>query len=327
MGPSKTRPSPSSTDADSAAFAVTPLEHKPDFGVLACPETGQRLVRRGDKLVTADGRRHYPVVREVPRFVPSDLYVGSFSFEWNTHKHTQLDSYGQDPSSEEMFRCKTGLTPEQVDGKLILDAGIGAGRFTDILVRWGARVVGVDLSYAVEAAQENFGHLPQVLVCQADIARLPFRPGSFDFIISIGVLHHTPDTRRYFSLLPRLLKPGGEIAIWVYPREDDYLQRNAWIPFTSRIPSGMFYRFCKVFVPWAQRHSRNWMVSCLKLWFPYSEQGLGLENDILDTFDGFSPRYHGIHSPEDVEAWFHDAGLVDIRHFPWNTAVRGCRAA
>ena len=134
-----------------------PLDRHPLLKVLACPETGQALRVEGDGLVTADGGRRYPIVRDIPRFVASDLYVDSFSFEWNVHKHTQLDCYRQDTSSTDVFQQKTGLTPEQVRGKLVLDAGVGAGRFTDTLTRWGAKVVGIDLSYAVEAAHENFG--------------------------------------------------------------------------------------------------------------------------------------------------------------------------
>jgi hypothetical protein len=68
----------------------------------------------------------------------------------------------------------------------------------------------------------------------------------------------------------------------------------------------------------------------IKWWrrvFPFSNQGLGLENDVLDTFDGYSPRFHGIHSPKEVEEWFHAAGLVSVRRLLWNTAVRGRRAA
>lgn len=300
-----------------------PVDAKTHFEALACPQTKQPLHREGDELVTADGRHRYPIVREIPRFVPDDLYVGSFSFEWNTHKTTQLDSHTGSGSSEDIFRQKTGLEPEDVRGKLVLDAGVGAGRFSDILCRWGAHVIGVDLSYAVEASNEHFGHLPDMLIAQADIGRLPFRDHTFDYIISIGVLHHTPDTHRYFAGLPRLLKPGGEIAIWVYPDEGDYLKRNAWIPFTSRIPPKMFYGFNRVFVPLMHRRSRRTLARYIAQAFPLSDQQLGIENDILDTFDGYSPRYHGIHSPAEVTEWFNEAGLEDIRSFAWHTAVRG----
>ncbi|HMF14142.1 MAG TPA: methyltransferase domain-containing protein [Gemmataceae bacterium] len=303
------------------------VEDRTAFPILACPKTGQPLWRLGDALVTPDRVRTYPIVREIPRFVSSDQYVRSFSFEWNVHDHTQLDRFRADDSSERIFRAKTGLTPADVRGKLVLDAGIGAGRFADVLARWGAVVVGVDLSYAVEAASVTFGEMPNVLVCQADIGHLPFRPGTFDFIVSIGVLHHTPDTRRYFEALPRLLKPGGEIAIWVYPDEGEYATRAKWIPFTSRIAKAWYHSFCKVFVPWALRRGNSRFVYHLRHLFPISDQGLGIENDVLDTFDAYSPRFHGVHSPAEVKDWFRAAGLTNIREYPWPTAVRGRRVA
>lgn len=268
----------------------------------------------------------FPVVRGIPRFVPGDQYVQSFSFEWNTHSDTQLDSVRGDRSSEEQFVQKTGFSPSDLTGKLVLDAGVGAGRYADVASRWGADVVGVDLSFAVEAAHRNFADRPNVWIAQADIGRLPFQPGSFDAIFSIGVLHHTPNTRAYFQKLVPLLKPGGVVAIWVYPREGDYIVRNEWIRFVNKIPPRMFYAWCRWFVPWGQARLDRPLVAIIRRLFPFSTQGLGLENDILDTFDGYSPTYHGIHAPDEVEDWFRKAGLVDInRPSNWNTCVRGRR--
>lgn len=253
-----------------------------------------------------------------------DHYVASFSFEWNTHHSTQLDQFRGDRSSEDQFVQKTGFSAVDLAGKLVLDAGVGAGRYTDVVSRWGADVVGVDLSYAVEASGNTFADMPNVWIAQADIGKLPFRPGSFDAIFSIGVLHHTPDTKTYFQKLVPLLKPGGTIAVWVYPKEGDYIIRERWIKFVNKIPPKIFYQWCRWFVPWAQRNLQNPWVGVLRRIFPFSNQGLGVENDILDTFDGYSPRYHGIHSPEEVEGWFREAGLVDIcRPSQWNTCVRG----
>jgi SAM-dependent methyltransferase/uncharacterized protein YbaR (Trm112 family) len=304
-----------------------PHEHRSSlFSVLACPTCKASLIRRGETLSCPIGPHEFPILRGIPRFVQSDEYVGSFSFEWNTHKTTQLDTFRQDDSSEDMFRKKTGFKPEDLRGKLVLDAGIGAGRFTDIMARWGANVIGIDLSYAVEAAQENFGHLENVLVAQADIGHLPFKAETFDVVVSIGVLHHTPDTRRYFQALVPYVRHGGTIAIWVYPVETDFVTRKQWIPFTSRIPDRMFYEWCRWFVPFASRRPNNLLIRCIRRVFPFSRQGLGLENDILDTFDGYSPRFHGIHTPEEVEGWFTEAGLADVYNpGPWNTSMRGVR--
>ena len=294
--------------------------------LLCDPKTGEEVRLVGDAF--ASDSSQFPIVRDVPRFVSTDHYVKSFSFEWNTHFNTQLDFVRGDDSSEQQFIQKTGFTPEQLQGKLVLDAGVGAGRYSDIVSRWGADVVGVDLSYAVEASQRNFASRPNVFIAQADIGALPFRPGSFDAIFSIGVLHHTPDTRHYFLKLVPLLKPGGTIAIWVYPREGDYIVRERWIRFVNKIPPRMFYAWCRAFVPWGQKHLANPWVGLTRRLFPFSTQGLGLENDILDTFDGYSPTYHGIHSPEEVEGWFREAGLSNItRPSGWNTCVRGSRPA
>jgi len=295
------------------------------FDVLACPVCQTSLTIHGDML-RCSAAHAFPVIREIPRFVATDDYVDSFSFEWNTHKTTQLDSFRHDTSSEEIFRKKTGFGPENMRCKLVLDAGIGAGRFTDVMARWGANVVGIDLSFAVEAAHQNFRARDNVLVAQADIAHLPFKPETFDVVVSIGVLHHTPDTRQYFDALVPYVKHGGTIAIWVYPAEGDFLTRKQWIPFTSRIPDRMFYEWCRWFVPMALRHPNNVLIRFISRVFPFSRQGLGVENDILDTFDGYSPRFHGIHTPAEVERWFRDVGLVDVRNpGPWNTSMRGVR--
>jgi SAM-dependent methyltransferase len=302
--------------------------HKPILDrvmpILCDPATGVSLKHEKDCFVSETAR--FPIIRRVPRFVAGDEYVGSFSFEWNTHDHTQLDCFSGDRSSEDQFVKKTGFGPADLRGKLVLDAGVGAGRYADVVSRWEADVVGIDLSYAVEAASKNFLDRPNVWIAQADIGRLPFKPESFDAIYSIGVLHHTPDTEAYFRKLVPLVKSGGTIAIWVYPKEGDYITRNEWIRFVNKIPPRMFYNWCRWFVPWAQERLDRPLVGMARRVFPFSTQGLGLENDILDTFDGYSPQYHGIHSPEQVERWFSEMGLEQvIRPSDWNTCVRGVR--
>lgn len=296
------------------------------YSALVCPTCKSSLTRNGEALFCSQDGRRFPILRGIPRFVDNDEYVDSFSFEWNIHKTTQLDTFRNDDSSENMFRKKTGFRPQDLQNKLVLDAGIGSGRFTDVMARWGANVVGIDLSYAVEAAHENFQDLDNVLVAQADIGNLPFKPETFDAIVSIGVLHHTPDTKKYFQKLVPYLRHGGTIAIWVYPAEGDFVTRKQWIPFTSRIPDRMFYEWCRWFVPFTHKWQNSLPIQFIYRLFPFSCQGLGLENDILDTFDGYSPRFHGIHTPEEAESWFREAGLVDIRiPGPWKTSMRGIR--
>ena len=293
--------------------------------LLRVPASGEPL-QRVDEAYVGGGRR-FPLVDGIPRFVDSDQYVRSFSFEWNTHDRTQLDIYRDDRPSEREFVAKTGFTPEFLRGKLVLDAGVGAGRYAEVASRWGADVAGVDLSYAVEASWRNLRDRANVWIAQADIGALPFAPASFDVIFSIGVLHHTPDTRRYFEKLLPLLKPGGTIAIWVYPSSESYVIRKAWVPFVNRLPDRMFYAWCRWFISRVSTHAASPWVHAIRRAFPYPSHGMGVEYDILDTFDGYSPAFHGVHSPQEVEDWFRSAGLVDVhRPSDWDTCVRGRRA-
>lgn len=292
----------------------------------ACPVTGSELTLVDGALLRSKEGREYPIVRGIPRFVSSDKYVDSFSFEWNTHSTTQLDSCRDDNYAEWSFSRKTGLTRKDVEGKLVLDAGQGAGRYCEVLARWGARVIGVDLSFAVEAASRNLEPYRNAIVAQADIGKLPFKEETFDFIVSLGVLHHTPDTRRHFHALVPLLKKGGSISIWVYPDTTDYMNRKAWIPFTYRIPDRMFYRWCQWFVPFAHKYKHTDIIRWIARVFPFSDQGLGRDNDILDTFDGFSPRYHGCHGVAEVTGWFKEIGLERVAPpSDWLTCMRGFR--
>lgn len=173
-------------------------------------------VVRSGKLTCESG--HVYAIRDgVPRFVPTDDYVDTFSFQWRRHHLTQLDRLDR-RESEETFFLSTGIKPAELAGQRVLDVGCGMGRFSDVVSRAGAGTVGIDLSFAIDAAHDNLGARPNVSLAQADVFALPFRKASFDCIFSIGVLHHTPDCRKAVMTLMPYLKPGGTLAVWLYPK-------------------------------------------------------------------------------------------------------------
>src|SRR3954451_19899209 len=89
----------------------------------------------------------YPVTNGVPRLA-GESYVESFGRQWNRY------DVARDEEDEATFAVKSGVNPRDLAGKLVLDAGCGGGRYSRLLGRAGARVVGVDLSAAVEKAAE-----------------------------------------------------------------------------------------------------------------------------------------------------------------------------
>ena len=76
----------------------------------------------------------------------------------------------------------------------------------------------LDGSAAVEAAARNLAEFPSVLVVKSDLRDAPFAPASFDFVASLGVLHHLDDPRAGFDRLLTYLAPGGQILLYLYSR-------------------------------------------------------------------------------------------------------------
>jgi SAM-dependent methyltransferase len=299
--------------------------------VLLCLSCHGGLEESERGLACIDCGKEYPRVDGVIRFVDKQQYAGSFGFQWHVHARTQLDT-DESKRSENAFRQRTGFCPEDLAGKLVLDVGCGMGRFADVATRWGAHVVGIDLSLAAEVAARNLAGR-DATVFQADVFHLPFAPESFDFIYSIGVLHHTPDCERAFKSLPGLLKPGGRIAVWLYSRYNSwYRMSDLYRKVTRRMPTRMLYTLCYGVVPLYGIHQvlkRIPLVgrpasSALAYAIP-----MAFHPDrtwrILDTFDWYSPWYQSKHTYEEVFRWFESCGLEELRVVEQPIAVQGRR--
>jgi len=301
------------------------------LAILRCLSCQGTLRREEAGLICEGCGRQYPVVKNVLRFVDAQHYAGSFGFQWLTFRDAQLDS-GEDRRSESDFRRRTGFTPEELAGKLVLDVGCGMGRFAEVATRWGAHVVGIDLSLAEEAAVENLRDREAVFF-QADVFHLPFAPASFDYIYSIGVLHHTPNCERAFKVLPGLLKPGGRIAIWLYSGYHKwYRMSDVYRKVTRRMSPKILYRLSYVAVPMYGLHRFLRAIplvgkpisGVMKYLLPMSFNP-DAQWRVLDTLDWYSPWYQSKHTYEEVFRWFEDCGLQDLRVILEPISVQGRR--
>lgn len=298
------------------------------LAILRCLGCRSPLQQIADALLCPECGRKYPVVKGVARFVDAQHYAGSFGFQWQIYARTQLDS-SQSDRSETAFRRRTGFRPEDLAGKLVLDVGCGMGRFAEVATRWGARVVGIDLSLAAEVAATNLADRPATFL-QADVFQMPFAPGSFDYIYSIGVLHHTPDCERALKTLPPLLKPGGQMAVWLYSAYNRwYRMSDLYRHVTRRMPPRMLHTLCYGAVPLYGVHqvlrripligrpASGALAYVLPMSFNSDRQWR-----ILDTFDWYSPRYQSKHTYEEVFRWLESCGMEDLRVVDEPIAVR-----
>lgn len=261
----------------------------------------------------------------IPRFIDDEMYAASFGYEWCHFKKTQLDSFTGTTISRDRWIDITGLQPEDLKGKVVVEAGCGAGRFLEVVAPHAKQAIGIDLSAAVEAARDNLlSRFKSISIVQADLNHLPLRNGSVDFIYSIGVLHHIPDTEGGIRSLVSRLKPGGEITVWLYgPRALSPLPLPADVYrfVGSRMRRSSLLSFLKSYVPFALRtHRLPGLGRVMKYLLPAPEyprlpipSHLRLEWSILDAFDRFATRIEKHFTEENLRAILNRAGLVNIK--------------
>src|ERR1700694_1392765 len=146
--------------------------------------------------------------------------LGTFGYEWNSFDEVREEDEG---FAEIYFR---DLDLSTLAGKVGLDAGCGKGRFTQFLAPHLSAVVALDGSSAVEAAACNLSKYPNAVVVKSDLRDAPFAPESFDFISSLGVLHHLDDPREGFMRLLTYLAPRGRILLYLYSRPSTLCARR-----------------------------------------------------------------------------------------------------
>lgn len=274
---------------------------------------------------------HLPV-RDGVHVFAEDGYAGSFGAQWTEFCRTQLDSHNGTTISEERFAQLTGWTPSDLAGRTVLDAGCGAGRFTEVAARWGAVVTAFDLSSAVYAARRNAADAHRVRFLQADAYRLPFANGQFDFAFSIGVAQHTPDPLRFVRSIAKMVKPGGQAAFWVYERNlGALLKPKYWLrPFTRRMPGDvrriLVDGMVRALFPVARRARtlpripRRLLYAAMPIAVYLDQLPLSMEAQkqwsLLDTLDWYTPTYDQPQSAAGVRAALISAGAKDVDRRP-----------
>ena len=273
----------------------------------------------------------------VLRFREDSGYNESFALQWNRFKTNQIDAVNGTGLSMRRF-AETGWRIEELEGRTVLEAGCGAGRFTRIFAEARARLVSFDYSAAVDACSENNGHFPNATLLQCDIFAMPFRRDAFDFVFCHGVLQHTPDPKGAFMALAASVKPGGRLSIDIY-RKDGLIRpwksKYLWRPLTTRMKPEALLAFLEWFIPkWLPIDTSikripkigNYLGSVIPCW-NYYQTDLRPEQKvawaIMDTFDALAPAYDLPARLEDVAAWFAELGWTDIEVRPGGNGVVG----
>lgn len=143
--------------------------------------------------------------------------VEAFGEEWL--KFNSFDEKDIDTIVSEYF----DILNEDIVNKntYAIDIGCGTGRFTKYLCKHAGFVECVDPSQAIYAADMLLADADNIRLTQASTESLPFADESFDFAMSIGVLHHIPDTQKAMMDCVKKVKKGGYFYCYLYYNLDN----------------------------------------------------------------------------------------------------------
>ncbi|MBP6334790.1 MAG: class I SAM-dependent methyltransferase [Bacteroidia bacterium] len=291
------------------------------------PKTGEPLTLKNGHLESPSGKV-VPVIKDIPRFVEQENYASAFGLQWKAFRLTQLDSNNQMNLSQERLERCLGYPISGLNGKNLLEVGCGAGRFTELLVKSGASVHSVDLSVAVEANKENIGDVPNFQIAQASVYELPFPENSFDVVVCLGVIQHTPSSEKTIEELWRMTKPGGLLVIDHYrwriayylnlkPVYRHFLRKMS--PDKSKVKVDklvdfffpIHWKLRKIKPLWWLLHRFSPLIEYILL-FPQMKYAEHLELCRLDSYDSLTDYYKHLRTPSQIEKQIKDLGGKNI---------------
>ncbi|MES1217579.1 MAG: class I SAM-dependent methyltransferase [Bacteroidota bacterium] len=172
-----------------------------------------------------------------------DSVVKSFGEEWQ--KFYQFT----DKELDEIGRGYFDIITDEIVNKssYCIDIGCGTGRWSKYLYKRAGFIECIDPSDAILIADKVLDGAENVRLSKASTDNIPFADETFDFGMSIGVLHHIPDTPKALADCVKKIKRNGYFFVYLYYALDnrgglfkaifylmDFLRR-----IISSLPSGV----------------------------------------------------------------------------------------
>jgi 2-polyprenyl-3-methyl-5-hydroxy-6-metoxy-1,4-benzoquinol methylase len=293
----------------------------------ACPKCDGRFSWNEKGCSCGSCKTGFQATKGIVRFVSGTIH-DNFAIQWKKFADVQLDSRNRSACSRDRLLDQSGMRPEDFSGKDILEVGCGAGRFTEILLGFGANVIAVDYSEAVEACADSnkaFREKGRLFNAQADVFSLPLKDKAFDIVVGFGMLQHTGNARKALECLWARVKPGGTLLVDRYQlslrstHPLKYALRPVFKFFSPLAVLKMAETTCYVLVPIQRfllkslrggginKYMRYILNRSLNSTYPINLEIEGkIDKDtayrwsILDTFDMWAPKYD---EPATFTAW------------------------
>ena len=171
--------------------------------------------------------------------------VDHFGKEWA--KYNYLDGVASAALDEQFEAYIRPINFDDFDNRTAVaaDFGAGSGRWTERLEPFFKKIYAVEPSAAaVLVMYEKFSNLEKIEVLHENVEKNSIADNSLDLAISLGVLHHIPNTRKAIADLSKKIKPGGTFLCYLY-----YKVENKPIYYRTIFSLVNIVRFCTSRMP------------------------------------------------------------------------------
>ncbi|WP_338762331.1 class I SAM-dependent methyltransferase [Bernardetia sp. ABR2-2B] len=174
-----------------------------------------------------------------------EIFCFNTEFEEENIDHSVVESFGEewkkfasfeDKEIDKLGKMYFDIIDENIVNKNTygIDIGCGTGRWTKYLLDKIGFMEAIDPSEAIYTADKLIAEKENVRFSRASTDNIPFEDETFDFGMSIGVLHHIPDTQKAMTNCVKKIKKGGYFYVYLYYNLED---RSAFFKFILSLVS------------------------------------------------------------------------------------------
>lgn len=280
---------------------------------ICCPDCNGELALKneqaeGEEVLAGELRclgcdNSYNITNGVPRMASNPEETKEISdrygFFWTKRAQKKFERntlYGMSEEEEfNYFLSGFNIQPSDLKGKRVLDAGCGCGRLTRVLGSYSDEVFGIDITSSINYVYDYCKTQENVHIIQADLLKLPFPEGYFDYVWSSAAICFANKSEQTFKHLSSLVKPSGKLFVRVFSATNlslvEKMGEVLW--FSHKIPIKLlFYLSYPLAIP----------LSVLKYLFKKSHN---LRENAFHVFEELAHTYNQ-HTEEEVKGWFHN---------------------